>query len=263
MRIILNADDFGKSTERNRAVDDCFKQGLISSAGLIVTGKHLPEAVDYIKKGGYAEKVHLHVNISANLLHEGSEDAPLTDSMRRDPFFCEAGRFKPYHGLPHKFRDIVKWRIVYEEIKAQYQKFIEITEGKGDISHIDFHLWYNLTWPVSVALNLFTWKYKIKSVRYIGLHQKKIKRFVLFRGLSLNPFVRSIPATNIDYFLSKRLYLRYSNLIELYCHPNYKDGVFLDDSPSYLKHERQTMFSQIQSLKQAVVFEVVSWNKAL
>lgn len=87
MRIILNADDFGKSTERNRAVDDCFKQGLISSAGLIVTGKHLPEAVDYIKKGGCAEKVHLHVNISANLLHEDSEDAPLTDSMRHDPFF--------------------------------------------------------------------------------------------------------------------------------------------------------------------------------
>lgn len=262
MRIILNADDFGKSTERNRAIDDCFKQGLISSAGLIVTGKHLQEAVDYIKRGGYAEKVHLHVNLSANLLHEESEDVPLTESMQLDPFFSEDGRFLPYKGLPHRFMDIVKWRIVYKEIKAQYQRFLEITDGKGDISHIDFHLWYNLTWPVSIALNLFTWKYRIKSVRYIGLHQKRVRRFILFRFLSWNPFVRSIPATNIDYFISKRLFLSNSSLIELYCHPNYKDGAFLDDSPSYLKHERRTMLSQIQSLKQSVDFELVSWNEA-
>ena len=47
VKIILNADDFGKSVERNRAIDDSFKQGLIRSAGLIVTGKHLQEAVDW------------------------------------------------------------------------------------------------------------------------------------------------------------------------------------------------------------------------
>ncbi|MBR1595531.1 MAG: ChbG/HpnK family deacetylase [Phocaeicola sp.] len=41
IRLIINADDFGKSPWRNRAIDDAFKMGLISSAGLIVTGKHL------------------------------------------------------------------------------------------------------------------------------------------------------------------------------------------------------------------------------
>lgn len=38
MKVIINADDFGKSPERNRAIDNCFKQGLISSTGIIVTG---------------------------------------------------------------------------------------------------------------------------------------------------------------------------------------------------------------------------------
>lgn len=58
-QVILNADDFGKSPNRNRAIDDCFRLGLISSAGLIVTGKHLKDAVEYINKGGYAGKIHL------------------------------------------------------------------------------------------------------------------------------------------------------------------------------------------------------------
>jgi predicted glycoside hydrolase/deacetylase ChbG (UPF0249 family) len=80
-RIIINADDFGKSAERNRAIDDSFKQGLINSAGLIVTGRYLQDAVDKAFEGGYVEKLHIHFNLSANLLHENSDDIPLTEAM--------------------------------------------------------------------------------------------------------------------------------------------------------------------------------------
>ena len=96
IKIILNADDFGKSPNRNRAVDDCFRQGLISSAGLIVTGKHLQDAVQYINRGGYVGNIHLHFNLSANLLHEDSDDIPLTEVMRKDSFFCTDGKFTKY-----------------------------------------------------------------------------------------------------------------------------------------------------------------------
>ena len=260
VQIILNADDFGKSTERNRAIDDSFKQGLIRSAGIIVTGKHLQEAVDYMNKGGYVENIHLHVNLSAYLLDEGSDDAPLTEAMRQDSFFCKDGKFIEYKGLPHKLSDIVKWKIVYEELVAQYNKFIEITKGKGNCKHVDFHLWYNLTFPVSIALNLFTRKYKIASVRYLGVHQRKKPRYEIFHLLSWNPHVKYVPATNIDYFLSKRQSFDNYKVVELYCHPNYKDGVFLDGSPSYLNHERQPMLKQIQMLKELDNIEFISWE---
>lgn len=261
IRIIRNADDFGKSEGRNRAIDDSFKEGLIDSAGLIVTGKYLSEAVEYIRKGGYADKVHLHFNLSANLLHEGSEDAPLTEEMRKDPFFCKDGMFSLYRGLPHSFFDISKWRIVYRELVAQYQRFIEVTDEKADYSHVDFHLWYNLTWPVSIALRLFTRKYKIESVRYIGMHQVSKRRYRLYRSLSKDSRVKSIPATNIDFFLSKRdLFDKYS-IVELYCHPHYKEGVFLDDSPSYLKHDRQPMLKQIEMLRNEKDIETISWSE--
>lgn len=260
MQVIRNADDFGKSLERNRAIDDSFKQGLVDSAGLIVTGKYLPDAINYIKEGKYADRIHLHFNLSANLLSEGSEDIPLTETMRNDSFFCTNGAFTLYKGLPHRFSDIKKWRIVYRELVAQYKRFIEITDGEADYSRIDFHLWYNLTWPVSIALNLFTWRYSIKSVRYIGLHQLKNRRFRLYRILSWNPKTKYIPATNIDYYLSKHKQFAGFKVIELYCHPNYKEGVFLDDSPSYLKHDRRPMLEQMRDLKAIGEMRFVSWG---
>ena len=259
-KIILNADDFGRSPERNRAIDDSFKHGLIKSAGLIVTGKDLQDAVSLMRESGYQERVHLHFNLSTSMRDGDSEDTPLTEAMRKDSLFCENGKFRPYKRLPAHFSSIVKWRIVYHELVAQYNKFMDITEGEADFSHIDFHLWYNLTWPVAIALNLFTWKYNIKSVRYIGEHQKKQRRLRILRAISWNPRVMSLPSTNIDYFLSKRESMVKYSIIELYCHPHYKDGVFLDDSPSYLKHERQPMTKQIQSLKAFDSLEVISWE---
>lgn len=80
------------------------------------------------------------------------------------------------------------------------------------------------------------------------------------RFLSWNPRVKYIPATNIDYYLTKRQLFSEYKVMELYCHPNYKNGVFLDDSPSYLRHERQPLVTQINSLKEFDDIEFVSWE---
>lgn len=265
MKIILNADDFGKSPERNRAIDDSFKKGLIRSAGLIVTGKYLQDAVNYINNGDYVNNIHIHFNVSANLLQEGSEDTPLTEEMKKNDFFCSDGKFKKYNGLPRNLDSVRRWKVVYKEMVAQYNKFIEVTNGKADYKHIDFHLWYNLTYPVAVALNLFTIFHNIKTVRYIGEHQKNMNNIVFKRCriLSWNPRVRSIPATNIDYYLSKNESFKDCKIVELFCHPHYKEGVLLDDSPSYLKHERRPMIDQIQDLKAIGNAEFISWEDGI
>ena len=258
-RIIINADDFGRSIDHNLAIDYSFKQGLVYSAGLIVTGKYLPDAVDLMNKGGYVEKVHLHLNFSTSLKDGNPEDKPLTENLRKDPFFCKDGMFRPYRGLRCSIKTILKWRIVYHEMVAQYNRFKEITDGKGDYKHIDFHLWYNLTWSVSVALNVFTRKNHIESVRYIGLHQKSLK-YKLFRILSWNPRVKHIPATNIDHYISNHKSFDHKQLLELYCHPHYKEEVLLDDSPSYLGHEKQPLMKQIQLLREIEGIKFISWE---
>jgi hypothetical protein len=77
--------------------------------------------------------------------------------------------------------------------------------------------------------------------------------------LSHSPGVQLIPASNIDYYLSKQHLFKQYPIIELYCHPNYKEGIFLDDSPSYLKHERQPMQKQILSLQESLDYDLLSW----
>lgn len=51
-QVFLSADDFGRSHERNLAIDESFKKGFIKSAGLIVTGQYLQDAVEQIDRGG-------------------------------------------------------------------------------------------------------------------------------------------------------------------------------------------------------------------
>ena len=200
-RVFLSADDFGRSKQRNKAIDKSFKNGLIKSAGLIVTGQHLQDAVNQMEEGGYVHNIHCHFNLSGNIKNEDSEDVPLTNKIKQDLFFCSNGRFRSYSGLPNNPSSIFKVVMVYKELVAQYNKFLDVTKGKGNRTHVDFHLWYNLTWPVSIALNLFTLTHMIKSVRYIGVHQEKTRRR-FFRILSWNPFVKSYRSSNIDGFFT-------------------------------------------------------------
>lgn len=264
VRVIINADDFGKSLERNRAIDDAFKQGLISSANMIVTGQYLQDAINKAVEGGYLNKLHIHFNLAANLLHENSDDKPLTDAMKKDSFFCKEGKFLNYHGLPSRFSSIKKWRIIYNEVVAQYEKFKEVTQGKANYKHIDFHLWYNLTWPGAIALNLFTRKYKIQSVRYWAIRPSKKLKNKWFRFLSWNPRVKCFPSCSIFYYIKNRQSLKKEHVVELFCHPNYKDGLFLDDTPSFLNYkERPLMQKNIDDLRKIEDIEYVAWEDAM
>lgn len=142
---------------------------------------------------------------------------------------------------------------------AQFNRFVEVTNKEGNLRHIDFHLWYNLTWPVSVALNIFTWTHKIKSVRYLGVHQEHSKRRI-FRILSWNPFVKSFRSSNIDGFLSKPEMFEKDRIIELYCHPDFINDSLMDNSISYFGHEKKSMVEHIQLLKQYNL-EFISWKQ--
>lgn len=261
-QVFLSADDFGRSLNRNRAIDESFKRGLIKSAGLIMTGRYLQDAVNQMNGGGYVEHVHCHFNVSGNLNGEDSLDKPLTEKMAKDKSFCENGMFKPYTGLPNRPKEIFKWHTVYKELCAQYNKFLTVTNGKGNRSHIDFHLWYNLTGPVSIALNLFTWTHRIKTVRYIGVHQEHTRRKI-FRVLSWNPFVKFYRSSNIDGFLTHPEWFEKDKCFELYCHPDYMKecgDVLMDNSISYFEHEKQPMETNIQMLKQRGDLVFVSWG---
>lgn len=258
-KIFLSADDLGRSPERNRAIDESFKNGTIKSAGLLVTGKYLEDAVNQINGGGYVKHVHCHFNLSGNINGEASLDKPLTPKLLKNKSFCKDGLFLPYHGHPFMLKEVYSWFSVYKELCAQYKKFLSVTNGKGNRYHVDFHLYYNLTLPVAIAFNAFTWTHRIKTARYIGVHYLSSRRMRLLRMVSWNPFVKTFKSGNIDYFLTKPQAFENDEKIELYCHPNYIDGGILDDSVSCFGHEKQFLDKHIKLLKERGDFEFVSW----
>lgn len=257
-KIIVNADDLGRGYDRNRAIIESFNEKLISSAGLIITNKYTSDAIKLIKENNLLAKIHLHFNLSTCFESEIYDNKPINNEFINSNY-CSNGFLKVYKGTQQKLSLIKNWKIVYKELVSQYKKFIQVTEGKANYNHIDFHLWYNLSWPVAIALNLFTINYKIKTVRFIGLHHKG-KRNKIAKLLSWNPFVNDIPSTNIDFFINNFSLFKKLNIIELYCHPNYKNGVLLDDSPSYIGHSRQDLRSHIQKLNETTEYTLISWK---
>ena len=182
--------------------------------------------------------------------------------MRQDAFFCKDGLFleKRFQGLSNHLKDIKKWKTIYLELVAQFEYFKVITKGQADYKHVDFHLWYNLTWPGAIALNIFSLKYGIKTVRYWAIRPSKRLKNKLFRLVSWNPFVKSIKSCSILYFLNNSHSLTKNSTIELFCHPNYKNDTLLDDTPSYLNQERIPMQKQIKDLRRMGNNTYISWD---
>ena len=250
MNVILNADDFGKSLEQNQAIDEAFKQGFVRSVGLIVTEQYLQDAINKARTGGYIKNLHLHFNLSKKLsrlpLSENDDTAILNDN-------------KSQKQVNH-FLSIKQLSSIYRELVTQYDYFIEVTNGEANYRHIDFHVWANLSWPVCLLLNLFSWKFHIKTVRYWAIAKKKKTKYKLYRILSWNPFVKSIPACSFFYFLTQRLTLSKSRTIEIFCHPIFKNGELIDGTSSYIKYEKKSLSKLMQDMKKYKDVEFVSWE---
>lgn len=63
MKIIVNADDFGKSVEINRAINDSYKRGFVNSIGIIINAECVQNAVNQIDNGGGIGRMSIYILI--------------------------------------------------------------------------------------------------------------------------------------------------------------------------------------------------------
>jgi hypothetical protein len=71
-RVIINADDFGMSAEVNEAVIRAYKEGVLTSTSLMVTGAAFEQAVTLAKENpGLAVGIHRAVVGKSILSHSG------------------------------------------------------------------------------------------------------------------------------------------------------------------------------------------------
>jgi hopanoid biosynthesis associated protein HpnK len=129
-RLIVNADDFGLSEEVNEAIIRAYKEGVLTSASLMVTGAAFDGAVKLARENpGLAIGIHLVTVVGRSVLPH-KEIPSLVDKRGNFSNNPTAAGLK-YFFSPQSRRELKK------EIAAQFEKF----NSTGlRLSHIDGHL---------------------------------------------------------------------------------------------------------------------------
>ena len=128
--MIINADDFGLSEEVNDAVIRAYKEGVLTSTSLMVSGAAFEQAVSLAKENpGLAVGIHLVTVVGKSVLSH----AEIPELVDREGNFSNNPTIAGvrYYFSPRARREIRK------ELAAQFEKF----QSTGlPLSHIDGHL---------------------------------------------------------------------------------------------------------------------------
>lgn len=128
--MIINADDFGMSEEVNEAVIRAYKEGVLTTTSLMVTGAAFEQAVGLARENpGLGVGIHLVTVVGRSVLPK-PEIPSLVDQDRNFSNNPTAAGLK-YFFSPRARRELRK------ELAAQFDKF----HATGlSLSHIDGHL---------------------------------------------------------------------------------------------------------------------------
>jgi hopanoid biosynthesis associated protein HpnK len=129
-RLIINADDFGMSEQVNEAVIRAYKEGVLTSTSLMVTGAAFEHAVDLAREHpGLAVGIHLVTVVGKSVLPH-TEIPTLVDregNFSNNPVSA---------GIKYYFSAASR-RELRKELAAQFERF----RSTGlPLSHIDGHL---------------------------------------------------------------------------------------------------------------------------
>jgi predicted glycoside hydrolase/deacetylase ChbG (UPF0249 family) len=215
---IVNADDFGASLEVNKAIDYAFKHRIINRATLMVNMPFVQDAVNLALRGGYLDRVGLHLCLDAG--------EPLTEEINEYYLFGRKDFWKRKINniyISKKVRNAIE-----KEIEAQIQEYIRLG---GTAMHIDSHHHVHHIPSILPSVILLAKKYGFKSMRIsrnIGSGISPLKRII---KKWINYRISKNFETN-TYFGNMQNY-RDSDLnevdnFEIMVHPCIKDGKYCD-----------------------------------
>jgi len=245
MKLIVNADDFGLSHNRNVAVDYALRNGICTQGSIILNTPFSDEAVRMAKDGGYFHKIGLHLNLTV--------EKPLSTSIVHLDRYCNDGVFV---GSNPRSKDKVfalkGIRELREELEAQIKLFFDLGFTFG---HIDAHNDILFNMPVWMAFKPLIKKYKIKHIRGVepylfGYYRKSIlsylplKYYFMYRFVTLKTIDqctvlhggRNVNQFKRDYDLLKTRQsthriignLRNDDICEVITHPDFDGEKYLD-----------------------------------
>ena len=152
-KIIVNADDFGRSAEVNRAIVEAFHKNVISSATLMTNMPGFQEACELAHSHRLLGKIGLHLNLT--------EGYPLSDPIRQCVRFCDdVGMLRRRQT---RFRLSQEEKLALEtEIAAQIKACLD----RGVCpTHLDSHHHVHTEWAIGAAAITVARRYGIRAIR--------------------------------------------------------------------------------------------------
>lgn len=173
IRLIVNADDFGSSESANTAIEQAHREGILTSASLMVNGNRANEAVDAARRNPLlAVGLHL-VLVCGKSTLKPSEIIGVVDQKFQ---FSDSPVMA---GLRYFLRSSLHVYI-RQEIHAQFREFR--TSGL-ELDHVNGHLNFHLHPTVFHFLK--------KDYAVLGIHSMRLTR---------DPFLENVRMAGGHYF---------------------------------------------------------------
>ncbi len=239
MPVIVNADDFGRSEEVNKAISEAINRKFIARTTLMVNMPYADDAVKIALQQGFAGQVGIHLNLT--------EGKPLTEEIRSNSLFCDKEGY--FHALFHTtiihrlYMNRYALEQVYKELKAQLEKF---NQYGLTLWHIDSHHHVHTDFPVYCVLKKLSQEYNFSSIR--------ISRNLYFGGNIFtrlykkiyNDSIKKLCRETTDLFGSYLDYETYikaggapaQSTLEIMVHPMYDESGALVDTDIPMTAER-------------------------
>lgn len=233
MKLVINADDYGKDLPTTLAIIDAFSKGLCASATIMATGEAFEEAVELAGYNHIVDKMGIHLNLT--------EGRPLTDPIRGVRIFCNEEGF--YNSLFRLSKPVnlkgfsrAEKTVVFLELKAQIEKCLK---AGLPLSHMDSHHHVHTRWEVWQVVKPLLKEFGIPRVRLSANCKKtSFSPKTIYKYL-FNKHLRWVGFETVDYFgstdevgdlLKRRPQLAIGKeAIEVMVHPLYQNSQELCD----------------------------------
>ena len=217
----VNADDFGWSESCTKAILESFENGWIQTSTMIAPGAFFDEAAELVKASALKDRLGIHFDLT--------EGTPLTDGIKKDPFFCDENGV--FHMHPQRYKPLSREtkQNAYLELKAQAKRFFDTGLA---CHHADSHHHIHTAPFIFPIARDVAKEFGIKSFRLTrDLGSASFPKSVLKRAF--NARLRHLGMAYTDHFGSfadaASLPADGEDLIEVMCHPDYDaEGKLVD-----------------------------------
>jgi predicted glycoside hydrolase/deacetylase ChbG (UPF0249 family) len=161
MRIVINADDFGKCSDTVAATIDCFERRALTSATIMVNMPATAAAIDFAR-------AHPEFSFGVHLTYCGDGDGterPVLEPERVPALVDRAGRFLPTTTTRAR---AMLGRVPVEQIERETTAQLERLRDAGvPVSHIDAHSHLHKIGPFRTAIARVLPRFGIRGARNV------------------------------------------------------------------------------------------------